>query len=258
MTERRSIMRLVFVAALLLCGCVKSPTDRAPALVLVAVAGNAQAVTAGHEVPIAPAVMVTSSAEPVAGVSITFAYRGPTGGFTTSALGGAMVDTIVVSDSTGTARVGDGWWGLNTNAGIDSLTVSAPGAAPIVLTATALPGSAFGYVKFAGDAQSAPVGGALAVEPAVKVVDEFGNGVPGVSATFTVASGSGSITGAATVTGSNGVATLGGWTLGMAPGINTLTVFVQAAGGPVIPLTFTATGTATYPTTLPVRSPQDR
>jgi hypothetical protein len=57
-----------------------------------------------------------------------------------------------------------------------------------------------------------------------------------VTVTFTVISGVGSVAGANALTNSSGIATVGSWTLGNAPGINTLRA--QVAGLP--PVTFTA------------------
>ncbi|MGE0555329.1 MAG: hypothetical protein AB7R55_18010 [Gemmatimonadales bacterium] len=77
------------------------------------------------------------------------------------------------------------------------------------------------------------------VAPAVKVVNSSGAPVVGVSVAFAIGQGGGSVTGASAATGSDGVATVGAWTLGSA-GPNTLTATVTGAtsGSPV---TFTAT-----------------
>ena len=96
-------------------------------------------------------------------------------------------------------------------------------------------------VKFAGDGQSAAVGNAVAVRPAVKVTDKNNAVVAGATVTFAVASGGGSITGGTAVTGADGVATVGSWTLGNTAGSNTLTA--KAVGTIGSPLTFTATAT---------------
>ena len=52
--------------------------------------------------------------------------------------------------------------------------------------------------------------------------DSHGNPVPGVSVTFAVVSGGGSVTGSAATTNAAGIATVGGWTLGAVAGANTL------------------------------------
>lgn len=76
--------------------------------------------------------------------------------------------------------------------------------------------------KAAGDGQTAAVGTAVAVAPAVLARDAFTDPLPGFSVGFAVASGGGSVTGGAALTDSDGVATVGSWVLGGVPGVNTL------------------------------------
>lgn len=111
------------------------------------------------------------------------------------------------------------------------------------------PATTQSVVKSGGDAQSATVGTAVATAPAVRVTNSTGTGVAGVSVTFAVASGAGTVTGAAQTTDATGVATVGGWTLGQTAGANSLvaTVSGSVSGSPV---TFTATGTAGAATQL--------
>lgn len=85
--------------------------------------------------------------------------------------------------------------------------------------------------------QGAPTSGSAvvgsAVIPTVKVVDYVGTGVGGVTVKFLVQSGGGTVTPATVVTGSDGVATAGSWTLGTEAGVtNVLTV--EAEGLPVV------------------------
>ncbi len=95
---------------------------------------------------------------------------------------------------------------------------------------------------YAGDGQSAVAGTAVADAPAVYVEDGSGNPVAGLTVTFVVTGGLGSITGATAVTGDDGVAAVGSWTLGSTPGTNTLRATCAGVSGS--PLTFTATGTS--------------
>jgi len=95
----------------------------------------------------------------------------------------------------------------------------------------------------AGGGESAVVGTAVPTAPAVLVRDADGNPLPGIPVSFKVASGGGAATGRTPVTGSDGVATVGGWTLGPKVGANTLRATLsglEVSGSPVI---FTATGT---------------
>jgi hypothetical protein len=102
----------------------------------------------------------------------------------------------------------------------------------------------------AGDAQSAPAGSAVPIAPSVIVKDANGNPVSGASVTFAVTAGGGSVTGGVQTTNSNGVATVGAWTLGAAAGANSL----SASTGSVTPAVFTATGTV-GPATVVVKDP---
>ena len=95
--------------------------------------------------------------------------------------------------------------------------------------ATGSSDSPVGLVIQAGDGQSVTVGTAVATPPAVRVYDGIGGGVAGVSVTFSVVSGGGSITGSPVVTDADGIATLGGWTLGTAQGTDNNTLQAVAA-----------------------------
>ena len=98
----------------------------------------------------------------------------------------------------------------------------------------------------AGDGQSAPAGSAVPVPPAVRLLDAAGNPIVGASVTFAVTSGGGSLTDpTTTTTDASGIAQVGGWTLGAAPGTNTLSATVALSNISGNPVTFTATGTAT-------------
>ena len=70
---------------------------------------------------------------------------------------------------------------------------------------------------------SAVAGFPLTAAPAVRVTTADGRAVPGVSVTFTVTAGGGSIGGASQTTDVNGVARLGSWQLGGTVGVNTVT-----------------------------------
>ena len=94
----------------------------------------------------------------------------------------------------------------------------------------------------AGDAQTAVAGTAVATAPSVVVKDAYNYPVSGVSVTFAVASGGGSVSGPTATTNAAGIATVGGWTLGTHAGPNTLTATSASLTGS--PVTFNATGEA--------------
>ena len=131
-----------------------------------------------------------------------------------------------------------------------SLTTCAGGDAP---TDPSGPGPASQIAIHAGNGHSAFVATALATPPAVIIKDAAGAPVAGVSVTFAVAGGGGSITGATPTGGTNGVATIGSWTLGSTPGTNTLTATASGLAGS--PVTFTATATAGPATRLVATNP---
>jgi hypothetical protein len=86
--------------------------------------------------------------------------------------------------------------------------------------------------------QSALTSQAVATKPSVKVTDANNFGVGGVTVTFAVTAGGGTLTGATPVTNTAGIATLGSWTTGATPGINTVTATVTGLTGS--PVTFNA------------------
>jgi hypothetical protein len=71
--------------------------------------------------------------------------------------------------------------------------------------------------------QTAAPGREVAEPPSVIVRDQNGAMMAGVSVTFAVTAGGGSVTGGTVVSSASGVATVGSWTVGTAEGVNTLT-----------------------------------
>lgn len=82
-----------------------------------------------------------------------------------------------------------------------------------------------------GDGQSAEAGTAVAIPPSVIVTDSAGRPVAGVKVTFAVVSGGGSAAGLSAVTGADGVAAVGSWTLGISGGVNVLTAASAGLNG---------------------------
>lgn len=194
--------------------------------------GNGQSAVAGQAVVVAPSVIVRDAFNnPVTGVNVTFAVA--TGG-------GQVTGGAQTTNAAGIATVGS--WTLGTTAGANSLSVSSTGltGSPLSITATGTPGAATTVAISAGNNQSAPAGTNVATAPAARVTDANGNGVPGVTVTFQVTGGGGSIAGAAPATNASGVATITSWTLGNAVGANSLSATAPGLTGS--PLTFNATG----------------
>src|ERR1035437_5575109 len=242
--HRESLMRVracgrigtAALAVIVSAGCtVRGGSSTSPPTVALAMrSGDPQNATVAHAVATAPSVMVTSNGQAKAGATVTFAVASGSGSVT-----GATATT----DATGMAHAGS--WTLGNTAGTNTLTASVSGAAPVTFTATGIAGPVAAITKIAGDNLTATAGATLGTAPSVSLADQFGNLVSSQTVTFAVASGGGSVTGATPSSGANGIATVGGWTLGAAAGSNTLT----ASSGSAPAATFTATGTA--PITLP-------
>jgi alpha-tubulin suppressor-like RCC1 family protein len=127
---------------------------------------------------------------------------------------------------------------------------SAQGLAGSVVPFTVQVGSASQIAIASGDAQSATAGAAVAVDPAVRVTDAFGNLVSSAPVSFVVASGGGSVGSSTVDTDASGIASTR-YTLGDAPGANSL-VASLASGASV---TFSATGTARLPVAIQLAGP---
>jgi adhesin/invasin len=202
--------------------------------------GNNQSATVGTAVATPPSVIVKdASNNPVAGVSVTFAVASG---------GGSAAGVSQTTDGSGIATVGN--WTLGTTAGSNTLTAisGSLSGSPVTFTATGTAGPASTLAVNGGNNQSATVNTPVATPPSVVVRDQFGNGVAGVTVTFAVTSGGGSLTGSAATTNDGGVATVGSWTLGTTAGANTLTATSGTLGDS--PVTFNATGTPDVPSSL--------
>ena len=199
-------------------------------------AGDAQTSAAGLALTTRPAVLVADQfGNAVAGVNVTFAVASG---------GGSISGPTAATAATGIATLGG--WTLGNVAGANSVTATATGTGltgnPATFTVTGVAGPVATLTKVAGDNLFAVAGGLLTTSPAVRLADQFGNLVANQTATFAVASGGGSVTGATPASTTAGIATVGGWTLGSTAGPNTLT----ASSGSAPTVTFTATGTAAF------------
>jgi hypothetical protein len=239
----RGIPLIAIVAWLAACTSSGGTTAAPPPPPVVSIAsGNVQSATVGAAVATNPAVQVqTSTGSPVSGYAVTFAVA--TGG-------GSATGLTQTTDVSGIAHVGG--WTLGTTPGANSLTATAAGAtgSPLTFTASGIAGAAASVSKQGGDGQATVVGTAVDLRPAVKVVDRFGNPDTGVPVAFAVTGGGGSITGGSQLTGSDGTAAVGSWTLGPLVGANALTATVAGSGLTGNPAIFSATGTVGSLTTM--------
>ena len=152
----------------------------------------------------APSVAVhDASGKALAGVVVTFSVR--TGA-------GAIETPRVVSSSAGIASVGR--WTLGTVRGTNVLVATIASGDSVVFTGDAVAGPPFFIEKVGGDGQITSPGAALAIHPQVSVSDLYHNGLSGVTVTFAVEAGGGSVSRAVAVTDSAGSADSGDWVLG--------------------------------------------
>ncbi len=230
------ILLLASAAGIWACGDSGSgppgepPTPRPTTIALIS--GGSQTATVGQALASDVVVRVDDqNGTPMAGRTVIFAV----------AQGGGSVDPASgTSDASGQAATS---WTVGTIAGAQQLRVSVTGAsgleASIGATATADVADSVAVVH--GNDQIGIVGEALFDSIVVKVFDQYGNGVPGHSATFSVGSGgTGSVNPTNATTAASGEAWTR-WTLG--PEIAIQNVDVDAGGLKNDPLTFSAEGT---------------
>jgi adhesin/invasin len=239
---RTAALFLVFLSA---CAADSaSSPDVGPPALLEIVSGDAQQGTVDAELSAPVVVRVTDNHHhPVKGQIVNF--RVTLGG-------GSVFAGAAITNANGIVRER---WTLGTVAAddqqVEARAVDNDTGSPLVFAvfhATALAGPAAQTSSAGGDSAMAVAGTAVTNLPALRVADQFNNPVSGVAVTFVLTAGGGSITGATQMTNVFGVATLGGWTLGSVPGINT--VVGVAAGLPALPMTFNAIGAPGPPATI--------
>src|SRR5439155_489151 len=148
---------------------------------------------------IAPAVTVTA-VDPFGNIATS--YTGSvTVGLGTNPGGGALAGSSSVAAVAGVARFTDLSVATAGTGYTLTATAAAPGVAASTSSAFTITAATANHVAaITSDHQSATVGTAVAVAPAVIVKDQFGNPVAGVSLMFAVATGGGSLTGTNPVT----------------------------------------------------------
>jgi hypothetical protein len=213
-----------------LAACSDSASPPKPATLSATTSTNVTA-TVGTAVAAVPTVKVTDEkGSPVSGLAVQFAV---------TAGGGSLGRATTTTDATGTASAQS--WTLGTIAGTNTVDATVAGLTAVRFSATATAAAAATMTIVAGDNQTSAVGAATVTVPAVILKDQYGNPNSGISVTFSVVSGGGTLAGATTTTGSDGVARVGGWTLGIATGAQQ----IRATAGA---LSATISATASVPT----------
>ena len=248
--SHRHVLAAAFVAAsivLAACGTTSEPVktdttktpppppakDTVPATVTATTNTSVTGVV-GTAISTPVTVIVKNKAgESLDGVLVTFAVTG----------GGTIVPpSIRTANGTATAT-----WTLGPAVGAQTATATVSGLTPVSYTATATSAAAAKLVVVAGDNQTAVVGTNVAVNPSVKVTDQFDNPVAGATVTFAVAGGLGSVTGASATTNASGIATVGSWKLG--PTVGTSNNILTATSGSLT-ATFRASSTPAAAATI--------
>jgi TolB protein len=189
------------------CDSATDPLDTYPrGLRIEAVTDPAVTGTVGTEVTPVPTVRATDQlGTPLAGVRVSFHVAS-----------GTIAHHEVETSGEGTTTVGT--WTLGPSAGPQVLSARA-GDEVVLFTAAAEAGTVAQLTRVGGDHQLVPVGGTLPQPLGVRASDVFGNPIRGVSVTFTVITGGGSIESGPAVTDTGGVAHSSPWTLGPEEGV---------------------------------------
>jgi hypothetical protein len=212
---------IVAAFSAVLSGC-KSDSPLAPlqraARIEAASAVNFEAVV-GTTAASAPTVRVTDrDGHPIGDVPVAFLV---------TAGSGSVNPSIASTDADGRATT---VWQLGTTTGTATLTARVGVFAPIVFTAKVLAGPPTLLEKSGGDNQLV-LAGTAANPLSARVLDSFHNPVAGISVSFSVVSGGGTVSPANVVTDSMGSVSAN-WTLGAAEGVQTARA--QAAGMSVV------------------------
>jgi hypothetical protein len=193
--------------------------------------GDGQSAPVGAALP-APLVVSVADAfgNPIPGVAVAWSADG----------GGAVSEQSTSTDANGQTSI---TWTLGGAAGTQHAVAAVDRlvGSPVTFTATATAGAASGVTAVGGNGQSGPVNTELSQPLVVEVRDAQHNAVPGVAVTWVIGTGGGSITPETSTTDADGRASAA-WTLGAAPGTNTVSAVVSGIG--VAEFTATATGGA--------------
>ena len=195
------------------------------------ISGNGQTGIAGGALPIPLQVKAEeANGNPIEGVRLRFEA---------TAGGGQVRPAEAATDREGRAEAE---FILGSVPGPQEVTISSvSGEVTVRLTAIAI-GVPASVRLVAGNSQSARAGLAVATPPAVVVLDAAGRPVSGVTVSFDVTEGGGSLIGSSSTTDGDGVARVGQWRLGVS-GVNTMDAVVDGVTVTGEPVTFVATTT---------------
>jgi hypothetical protein len=161
-------------------------------------------------------VLLDERNRPITGAQVTFEV---------TAGGGTITTPVVMTDGSGRAAAN---WTLSVTAGTNRAVARGPGDRTVTFTVTGEADAPAEMAVHTSVPEIAPVSSPVAMAPAVRVSDQYGNAVSGVQVDFAVTQGGGSVADGTQQTDAAGVATAGGWTLGAEQAENVL--LATAAG----------------------------
>lgn len=216
--------------------------DPGPPAKLSVVSGGGQTGIAGQPLAQPFVVLVQDQFDnAVAAVTVNWAV---------TAGGGAVTASTTLTDAQGQTGV---TVTLGTSAGTDNNLVEASATgltgSPITFTASANAATASKLSVVSGIAQSGTVAQTLGNALVVVAQDPFDNPAEGVTVTWTVTSGGGTLSSTSTATDAQGQASVT-WTIGSMAGANNNGVDATASGLSGSPVSFAASATADAPTTI--------
>jgi hypothetical protein len=176
-----SIIAVIFMIGLTSCSSSSKKTPPPPVVAIAATSGTPQSATIGTAFAAPLVATVTTGGTPTANVSVTFTApaSGASGTFATATPG--ATDTEVTNASgVATSQV----FTANTTAGAYTVTASATGATSASYSLTNTAGAAANLTATGGTPQNVATG-ATAAALVAQVTDSGGNGVAGISVTFT-------------------------------------------------------------------------
>ena len=202
--------------ALFLISCSDSTSPSGPPASVRVVSGDAQTGAAGQKLATPPRFVVEdANGAAVSNARFTVAV---------SAANGSITD---VPGKTNRGPTSVGTWTLGPRVGVDTLTITVEGLAPIVVTATATAGPAAAITTSSPTDFAAHVAESPATAPHVRAADAFGNPISGAQIRLSL-TGGGSVSSTIT-TNANGEADVSDWAFSTRSGLNVLTLTVGNA-----------------------------
>ncbi|MGH7650277.1 MAG: leishmanolysin-related zinc metalloendopeptidase [Gemmatimonadaceae bacterium] len=138
---------------------------------------------------------------------------------TVTAGGGSLANSPTTTSAEGTSV---GTWILGRAAGVNTLSISTAGLAPLTISVNSAPGAASRLVAVSSTHLAGTVGQPVSAPVVVRVTDGFDNGVAAIS--LGIATSGGGTAPPTVSSDASGAATISAWTLGTVKGVNTLTV----------------------------------